>query len=130
VCPYLGIAALFAMQQDGKIPANMSRADIERKYTNALNMGVLKVRLVPHVCPFWVWILKERVIHTLTCKERIHIFLGSIPSMAGDVTYEPGQCEVWPAEAAARCTDAESTVYDSVSRWKRRCSSLLQVRRR
>ena len=43
VCPYLGIAALFAMQQDGKIPASMTPADIERKYTNALNMGVLKV---------------------------------------------------------------------------------------
>ena len=44
VCPYLGVAALFAMQQDGKIPAGMSPADIESKYTKALNMGVLKVR--------------------------------------------------------------------------------------
>ena len=47
VCPYLGIAALFAMQQDGKIPAGMSPADIESKYTKALNMGVLKVRVPP-----------------------------------------------------------------------------------
>jgi len=47
VCPYLGVAALFAMQQDGKIPAGMSPADIESKYTKALNMGVLKVRVPP-----------------------------------------------------------------------------------
>ena len=50
VCPYLGIAALFAMQQDGRIPAGMSRTDIEQKYIKALNMGVLKVRFPPGRC--------------------------------------------------------------------------------
>lgn len=34
VCPYLGIATLFALQQDGQVPASMSPQDIETKYTN------------------------------------------------------------------------------------------------
>lgn len=34
VCPYLGIATLFALQQDGKVPASMSHEDIEQKYIN------------------------------------------------------------------------------------------------
>ena len=32
VCPYLGVATLFALQQDGRVPASMTHADIENKY--------------------------------------------------------------------------------------------------
>jgi Glutamate synthase central domain len=39
ICPYLGIEALFALQEDGKIPAHLTKRDIVDKYFHVRAFG-------------------------------------------------------------------------------------------
>lgn len=56
VCPYLAYEALFALQRDNKLPANMTHDKIVDQYIKSIGVGILKVR---HATVYRTWCLHD-----------------------------------------------------------------------